>query len=196
VSEAFGLKTEDTIGPLSPEQLKLEQSRIRMSALVAGVVVAAAIAMAYFALRHLAVWPEERSDRLALGVQCAIPLALVLIVAVQRVSSGRYRSAADNRGAAFSPPSHLIAIDAAFLQNTIEQVFITVIGLLAWASVAPVDLLVLVPTASILFVVGRIAFRIGYPHGAGARAFGMALTAIPGLLACVGASVFSLMRLF
>ena len=184
------------MAPLSPEQLRFEQARIRMSALVAVLVVAGTIAVAYLALRHLAVWPENMSERLALAVQCSLPLALTLAVAAQRVSSGRYRSAADNRGSAFSPPSDIIAIDAAFLQNTLEQFAITLVGLLAWASVAPVELMVLLPTASLLFVVGRIAFRIGYPHGAGARAFGMALTALPGLLACVGASILALMHLF
>lgn len=39
----------------------------------------------------------------------------------------------------------------------------------------------------VLFAVGRVAFLRGYPGGAGARAFGMALTALPSVVALVAA---------
>jgi hypothetical protein len=36
-----------------------------------------------------------------------------------------------------------------------------------------------------LFGIGRAAFLAGYPKGAGARSFGMALTALPSMFALV-----------
>jgi uncharacterized membrane protein YecN with MAPEG domain len=46
---------------------------------------------------------------------------------------------------------------------------------------------------SALFVVGRIAYWIGYPQGAGARAFGFALTFYPTIMALLAALVFTLL---
>ena len=39
----------------------------------------------------------------------------------------------------------------------------------------------LIVVAVALFGVGRIAFLIGYPHGAGGRAFGMVTTTLPSI---------------
>ena len=48
--------------------------------------------------------------------------------------------------------------------------------------------LTFVGASVILFAVGRVAFLRGYPGGAGTRAFGMALTALPSVVAFVVAA--------
>ncbi|MBQ1762512.1 MAG: MAPEG family protein [Aquincola sp.] len=101
------------------------------------------------------------------------------------VSSGRFHSAADNRGSAFSAPSPSLAIKVAFLQNTLEQATMAVGIHLALASLLTGPALFSVPAAVALFGVGRVAFLKGYPKGAGARSFGMATTAIPTVVGCV-----------
>lgn len=167
---------------LSPADLKLEQKRILRSSLYAGLVVAAVFALSFFVIGPHLAFPEALADRLGFALQANVVLALVLIVAVQRVSSGRYRSAVDNRGSAFGQPSERIAVDVAFLQNTLEQTVIAVVIHLAFAATVSGSMLIFIPSACCLFVAGRIAFRLGYPYGAGARAFGMALTALPSLV--------------
>ena len=174
---------------LSPEELRTEQRRIRWSAALAIAATGAGLGGAYFGLAPLFTFPEGLASRLAFALQTDVFLALILIVAVQRVSSGRYRSRADNRGSAYGPPSERIAVDAAFLQNTLEQAVIAIIVHLAFASLMEGGVLVLIPAAVLLFGIGRLAFRLGYPRGAGGRAFGMALTVLPSLFGCLAVVV-------
>lgn len=43
----------------------------------------------------------------------------------------------------------------------------------------------LIAGSAFLFAIGRITFLAGYPKGAGARSFGMALTVLPRLAAFI-----------
>jgi hypothetical protein len=70
-------------------------------------------------------------------------------------------------------------VPLAFLQNTLEQSFITIVALTALATVEGEAPIAYISASVPLFAVGRIAFARGYPQGAGGRAFGMALTAVP-----------------
>lgn len=112
-------------------------------------------------------------------------LAVWVMAGVGMVSTRRRRSEADIRGSAFAPPSPAIAVPAAFLQNTLEQAFIAVFTQLALVLVFDGAALPLLVASAVLFSVGRARFLAGYPHGAGARSFGMALTAMPSLFSLV-----------
>jgi hypothetical protein len=70
-------------------------------------------------------------------------------------------------------------VPVAFLQNTVEQVVAAVGAHLALATLLDGAALSLIPAAIALFAIGRLAFLIGYPKGAGARAFGMVTTVLP-----------------
>jgi hypothetical protein len=72
-------------------------------------------------------------------------------------------------------------VPRAFLQNTLEQAFITVVAILALATVGGEAALAYVIATVVLFSLGRVTFLRGYPHGAGGRAFGIAMTVLPGL---------------
>ncbi len=74
---------------------------------------------------------------------------------------------------------------AAFLQNTLEQSFVALFAQLALVLLLGRTALPLVAGSVVLFGIGRAAFLAGYPKGAGARSFGMALTALPSLFAFV-----------
>lgn len=91
--------------------------------------------------------------------------------------------------AACSPPSPKTPVPAAFLQNTLEQSVITIFTLLALVLLLSATALPLIAASVFLFGIGRVPFLAGYPHGAGARSFGMAVTALPSLLASVLAAV-------
>lgn len=112
-------------------------------------------------------------------------LTLWVMAGVGMVSTRRRRSEADIRGSAFGPPSPAIAVPAAFLQNTLEQAFIAVFTQLVLVLTLDAVALPLLVASTVLFSIGRACFLAGYPHGAGARSFGMALTAMPSLLSLV-----------
>lgn len=77
----------------------------------------------------------------------------------------------------------------ALLQNTLEQVLLAVLAHGAFAALAPPHWLGLIPTYTVLFVVGRLLFATGYAGGAGGRALGFALTFYPSMAMCVASLV-------
>lgn len=87
---------------------------------------------------------------------------------------------ADIMGAGLSTnPTPQLKLMQALLQNTLEQLVLAALVHGGFAALAPANWLVLIPAYSALFVIGRVAFAVGYPHGAAARAPGLALTYIP-----------------
>ena len=72
-------------------------------------------------------------------------------------------------------PSRL-AVPAAVLQNSLEQTVLAVGAHLILATVLQGEEMILLPVLVVLYLIGRVLFAIGYAKGAGARAFGMALT--------------------
>ena len=165
--------------PLTEQELRSEQRKV-VSRAVAGLACCAAVLTGSFILlpRYFA-FPATLAERLAFALQADLFVFLWLIVAVQLVSYGRFRSRADNRGSAFGPPSPAIAIRVAFLQNSLEQAVMAVGAHLIFATLVSGPSLALIPGAVTLFAVGRITFLWGYPKGAGGRAFGIVVTAIP-----------------
>lgn len=80
----------------------------------------------------------------------------------------------------------------AVLQNTLEQVVLAVLAHGAFAALVPPDWLGLIPTYTVLFVVGRVLFAAGYAGGAAGRAVGFALTFMPSMAMCVALLVMLL----
>lgn len=115
-------------------------------------------------------------ERIAFALKVDILVFLWLAGCVRAVSAGRFRSSADIRGSAYSPPSPAIAVRAAVLQNSLEQTVLAVGAHLALAAVVEGPELVLVPALVFVYVAGRASFAAAYAKGAAARAFGMALT--------------------
>ena len=159
--------------------LVAEQRRILRSAAWSALLCAAVLTASCWLLPRFFQPPEALAERIAFAVQADLLVLVWLLVAVRMVSSGRYRSADDNRGSAFSAPSPALAIKVAFLQNTLEQVVLAVGAHVALATLVSGASLFFIPAAVLLFGIGRIAFLQGYPKGAGARSFGMATTALP-----------------
>jgi len=181
---------------LTPGQLKREQRLILISAALASVVCVAFLAFAYAIAPRFGEISGGVGERLAFVVQVDLVVLAWLLYAVRAVSSGRYHSLADNRGSAFARPSPRIAVQVAFLQNTLEQAVMAVMAHLAFATVATPRELPMIVGAVALFSLGRLTFRIGYPKGAGARAFGMATTAIPTIAAFAWTMVVLASRAF
>ena len=165
----------------------MEQRLVRRGAALAFVLTVAVCTASLLLVPRVMTLPADIAARLALAIQTSVPHLLCVLVAIQRVSSGRYRSATDIAGSAAGPPSPQLAVKVAFLQNTLEQAFVGVCANLVLASVAGGSLLALMIASAVLFPIGRLLFYRGYAGGAGSRALGMALTALPSL-ACLGAA--------
>ena len=162
-----------------PSELRVEQRKIIQAAVAAALFCTLSLAAGYFVLPRYFQFPTELADRLAFALRADVFVLLWVVAGVRMVSKGRFHSQADIGGSAASRPSPRIAIQAAFLQNTLEQAFIAVGAHLTLATLVEGPELSLIVVAVALFGIGRITFWFGYPHGAGGRAFGMALTALP-----------------
>jgi hypothetical protein len=166
--------------------LKLEQRRIRKGVAAAFLVSAAVLGAAHSLLPRLIRFPQPNLEaRLTFWAGAAVFLVLWIMIGVGMVSRGRRHSAADIRGSAFSGPSPKIAVSVAFLQNTLEQGVIATVLLFALVMFLPTAAMPLIAGSVLLFAMGRATFLAGYPKGAGARSFGMALTVCPSLFAFV-----------
>lgn len=132
--------------------------------------------------------PNDLDSVLTFWAGASLFIVLWVMVGIGLVSRGRRLSAQDIRGSDYGQPSPQIAVYAAFLQNTLEQANVSIILLLAVLLLLRGQAMPLVGASVVLFAVGRVAFLRGYPGSAWARAFGMALTALPSMLAFVAAT--------
>ncbi|MCA8954526.1 MAG: MAPEG family protein [Planctomycetes bacterium] len=76
-------------------------------------------------------------------------------------------------------PLPALEIDLRYLRNTLEQVALAFVGHMALATLLNGDSLRVLGALAILFVIGRVTFRIGYAISPVARAFGFAATFYP-----------------
>lgn len=176
--------------------LKAELWQIRKQSALAFLLCAAISVACVLFLPKLVPFPSELGARLAFAIQTSFVHFAVVLFAVRLVSSGRYRSAADIGGSAKGPPSPELAVKVAFLQNTLEQAFLGVGAHLVLASLAGGRWLALLVASGVLFAIGRISFYRCYSDGAGARAFGMATTALASLTCYLAAVALLIGRLF
>ncbi|MGA0608038.1 MAPEG family protein [Phenylobacterium sp. VNQ135] len=179
--------------PPTPPRVDLpkEQRTVKLGALLAVAVCGSTLALACLALPRLLAFPQDLAERLAFALRADLLIALWVVLAVRMVAKVRFTSAEDNAGSAYSRPSVRLAVPAAFLQNTLEQAFIAVVGHLALATTSGEAPLAYIACAVALFCLGRLTFLRGYPQGAGGRAFGVATTAIPS----VGAYAWTLIEI-
>jgi hypothetical protein len=117
-------------------------------------------------------------DRIGLGLRWAVILQLPLIVGILTVSQQRFWSHKHADGSAPDIGSPM-EINRRYLTNTLEQTVLATIGMLALSITVPVDCMTFVPALTILFVLGRICFWVGYRVNPYIRAFGLALTFVP-----------------
>jgi hypothetical protein len=148
-----------------------------MAGVIAGTVIA--VGLGDLVWRHLGVSPRpvELAERLAFAAQwCLIPglcvLASVLLVSNQRFFTSGIDpiAGADDR---------TLRVLRWILGNTLEQAFLFVIAVTAFAAVAPQEWLKAVPVAALLFVLGRVLFAVGYLIRPPLHVTGFTLTIFP-----------------
>lgn len=172
---------------LSDAELKTEQRKVVLWSAAALACSTVVLFGSYSLLPGWFEFPSQLAQRIAFTLQVDLFIFAWVVFGLRQVAKIRFRSAADNRGSAFGPPSPRLAVSAAFLQNTLEQAVTAVGAHLALATLVTGSSLALIIGATVLFGIGRVTFLLGYPHGAGGRAFGMATTAIPTAAAYVWA---------
>lgn len=167
------------VKPAEDVDMAAEESGIRRGLTIAFAATIMAFIVAYHGLPLVMDLPVDLPERLAFAALACAGSAVVLLVAVLMVSTGRRHSPQDIGGQAAGPPSPGLAVRAAFLQNTLEQTLLAWGFYLGLAAIAGGAWLALVPAGLALFYAGRVLFFLGYRHGAGGRALGMGLTMMP-----------------
>lgn len=165
-----------------PVDLQREELAIRRATVTAFFLCTLCFAVGYLTLPNFFEFPTEFADRLSFAIQASVFVLIWVLVGVMMVSWGRRHSVADIGGSASGPASSRIAVQVAFLQNTLEQVVLAVGAYLALATLISGAWLSLIVVAVGIFAVGRVLFLIGYStdqRGARGRALGMALTVTP-----------------
>lgn len=164
---------------LNPDDLAKEQRKIAKRGLVASLACVATLVPAAVYLPSRIEFPVGTAEQLAFVVRVDLFVAIWVVIGIRLVSRIRFSSIDDNAGSAYSAPSVRLAVPAAFLQNTLEQAFTAIVGHLALVAVGGEATMAFVVAATVLFTLGRITFLLGYPAGAGGRAFGMVMTMLP-----------------
>ena len=111
--------------------------------------------------------------------------AATLLVCIARLAAHRFFTPEDIHGSGLTGGTERAKLLQSLLQNTLEQCCLAIPVYLATAILAPASLLPVVPTAAVMFLVGRGLFFAGYAQGAPSRAYGFALTFYPTLLLLV-----------
>ena len=118
---------------------------------------------------------DSPAERLAYAVRWAVVAALPFFAMVVAVGNARFFSEAIDP--TLGKESHRMVVDGRVADNTLQQLVLFLVGMLALAVTLPVQRLSIVAAVSITFVITRIAFWIGYRIEPVYRAFGFASTA-------------------
>jgi hypothetical protein len=165
-----------------------------------GVLLGMATAFAVMIGAASATWffadtiPLDASleGRLKLGAIAALLPPLVLAVQIGRMASRRFNSPESIMGAAYDGPTSPLSLDKALLSNSVEQSVLAIPTYMFLSLMLPAELLVVVPTIAVLFVIGRSLFVARYTSGAAARSLGFGLTFYPTIAGMLGGATILL----
>lgn len=177
--------TDDFLKVPDEAGMRRADRRITQAGVTALVVFGLVGVAAWHLLPQLFEIPAETADQLAFALKAALVPLICLAVAILMVSNGRRYSPEDIGGSAAGPPSPRVAVQAAFLQNTLEQAALATGSYLIFAVALSGPWLTLIPISAGMFMTGRALFFLGYRRGVEGRAYGMTLTMMPSLLLLV-----------
>lgn len=163
------------------------QRRVLRHMLAALTLSLAALAWAAIMGPAFLLPPVDSASPLIWALRWDAGILACLILAIGNLARHRFFTPADIDGSGLTGGTDRAHVLQAILQNTLEQAVIAVIAHLFWAAVMPFGAQAAIPVAAVLFVIGRICFAAGYAGGAGARAFGFALTFYPTVVLTVAA---------
>jgi hypothetical protein len=174
MAEALGIKLMEGTHD-EADDLRRQQRIVLASIALAFPGVALLVLLLNRILPPLAVGPGV-ADRLALALQCDVPVILTMVVGVQVIANIRLRTPAIDPISWVESPA--FRVHARYLTNTHEQVTIYVVATAALSTLVEGPWLRLLPISAALFVIGRVLFWIGYAKAPVWRAPGIALNMI------------------
>lgn len=118
---------------------------------------------------------DTPGDRLAYALRWAVVAALPFFFMVAAVGNARFTSEAIDP--TLGKESKAMIVDGRVADNTLQQLVLFLVGLLALSVTLPIQRLGIVAACAITFVIVRIAFWLGYRIKPVYRAFGFASTA-------------------
>lgn len=168
----------------SPEERAemFRKQRIAIAFSVPAMIVVAAVLLFWRQLTTgLPVPIDDPASRLAFAVQWLVWPGMTLLAGIFGASRrGFYEEAIEGTR---TPAPWTLEVNLRYNTNTVEQVLLAAIAWLGLAASAPVSYLSAIPVMAVLFVLGRVAFWVGYAINPLARTFGMTLSALPTILA-------------
>ncbi len=164
--------------PTNPE-LRVKQLVIIRGA-AGGITAAACMVVALYSWLPPIPDMEQPIDRLVLALRCDVFVALMMWAGVHVVARSRLRSEAIDP--LVGKESRAMRVHANYLDNTMQQGLLFVLTTAALSTFLDGETMRLLPIATAVFVVGRIAFWVGYLRDPLWRAPGMAMTLVPNAL--------------
>ena len=144
--------------------------------LFVGGVIEAAILWLGYTYRSAIPAPknaEDAGERLAYAIQCLFPMVAVMVILVTIISVLRSHPEVNNP---LAGKEHKIQVYKNMLTNTAEQLLISAVLMLVYASLTTCgEMLKILPLYSISFVVARVLFTVGYRVSPKYRSFGMSI---------------------
>lgn len=176
------------------ETTQAAHNKIVKSGIILGFLITTFYGVALFYV----IGPFEAAapfqDRITLAVQCALLPGLMLLIGIGVLGSGRFGNEAEDPTTC-EASSQVMKVNVRYLSNTHEQFTLFLVALLGLALALPAPALTLLPIYASLFVIGRIAFWIGYHINPLYRALGFGMTFYPtvaALLYSISTVVFGL----
>lgn len=118
---------------------------------------------------------DTPADRMVVALRCAGVAALTLLAGIQAVAGHRGKSEAIDPIAGAGRETRVMQIHARYTQNTLEQLVLFVIVLGALSTYLDAGSMHLLPILTAVFILGRIAFWLGYLRDPLLRSPGMAV---------------------
>lgn len=142
---------------------------------LAGVVFTFAFGvLGYFLFPVTIPQTDSILTRLVYTIRWQMLPAFSLLTGVLCVMYKRFQSSAINP--VLGRSEHIIEIHQRYIRNTTEQLVLHVIGQLVLCTYLTSQTLVVIPVCSLLFVIGRMTFWVGYIREPLKRMFGFMIT--------------------
>lgn len=117
---------------------------------------------------------SDLGDKLTYYIRCCVfPCSVVLCIAIQSVANKRGQSMAANP---LAGREHKVVLEKNVLTNTVEQTMLFLMITLVLTTYLNAAEMKIIPLYSVLWVIGRVFFRIGYAIHPRYRSFGVVTT--------------------
>jgi len=118
---------------------------------------------------------NSQGRKLSYAIRWSIPPALLLFAMLAAVGNARFLSEAIDP--TLQKENQKLIVDGRVADNTTQQFLLFLVGILALASILPIEKISYVPAVAITFVICRLVFWVGYRIHPLYRAPGFASTA-------------------